>query len=181
MVSAKTIELMGLVFDLIGLALLLSPDIPWLGFLVKLFPSVRTLEAGVASIRTQCEAAGYSLDKEQTRWARGQHLLKDITFVEARPLLALFPKTYRPPISKEGVLGAFTPFIADALSVQEQGVILNDPFVCIGDDFGGSTRAMRLSNLIQKKEEVVRRTAYSHGFGLMAIATLLLVISASVR
>jgi hypothetical protein len=181
MVSARTIELMGLGFDLVGLALLLSPDIPWLGFLVKLFPSVRTLEAGVAGIKTQCEARGYSLDKE-TRWAsRGQHLLKDISFVEARPLIGLFPKGYRPPTSDKGILGDFTPFIADAILLEEQGVIRNDPFVCIGDDFGGCTQAMRLSALIQKKEDAVRKTAYSHGFALMALATLLLMLAAWVR
>jgi len=181
MVLARTIELIGLGFDLVGLALLLSPDIPWLGSLVKLFPFVRTLEAGVASIKTQCEAAGYSLDKK-TRWDMyGQHHFKEISFADARPLLALFPKNYRPPRSEKGVVGEFTPFIADALPLEEQGVIRTDPFVCIGDDFGGCTQAMRLSMLIQKEEEAVRRTAYSHGFVLMALATLLLMMATYVR
>jgi hypothetical protein len=181
MLSARTIELMGLGCDLVGLAFLLAPDIPWLSFLTKLFPSVRTLEAGVASITTQCEERGYSLDQE-TQWAsRGQHLLKDISFVEARPLIGLFPTGYRPPTSGKGILGDFTPFIADAVWVQDQGVIRNDPFVCIGDDFGGCTQAIRLSALIQRKEEAVRKTSYSHGFALMAFATLLLVVAACIR
>ena len=181
MLSARAIELTGLACDLVGLAFLLSPDIPWLGFLVKLFPSVRTLEAGVASITTQCEARGYSVDKE-TQWAsRGQHLLKDIGLVEARPLIGLFPKGYRPPSSYNRISGDFTPFIADTILLQEQGVIRNDPFVCIGDNFGGCTQAMRLSALIQKKEEAVRKTAYSHGFALMAFATLLLMAAAWIK
>jgi hypothetical protein len=181
MLSARTIELMGLGCDLVGLAFLLSPDIPWLGFLVKLFPSVRKLEAGVASIRMQCEDAGYSLEKEQTRWARGQQHFREISYSEARPVLALFPKTYRPPTSEKGVLGNFTPFIADAVALRDEGVIRNDPFVCIGDGFGGCTRAIRLSSLIQTKEEAVRKKAYSHGFGLMVFATLLLVVAACIR
>ena len=131
----------------------------------------------MASIKTQCEAAGYSLDK-QTGWAYSQRLLEEISFEEARPLLALFPKTYRPPTTGSLV---FTPFIADTIPIQDRGVSRNDPFVGIGDGFGSSTQPMRLSTIIQKKEEAVRRAAYSHGFRVMALATLFLMVAAYVK
>jgi hypothetical protein len=179
MTLAKTLELTGLAFDLFGLALLMSPDIPWLRFLLSLLSTVRILDEEVSSIQTQCEAAGYSLDRK-TRWSPGQHLLKDISLVKAKPLLALYPNTYRPPNPPRG---DFTPFIADAVLVREQGqgVILDDPFVGIGDDFGGSTRVMLLSSLLEKKDDAIRRIAYGHGFALMALASMLLMMSVFTR
>lgn len=178
MLTPKMLELSGLVLDLIGLFLLLSPDIPLFRPVLRLFPTVRRMNSVVEDVEAQCREAGFTRHPQFSIVMRDQSL-RTLKADDARKLIRLYPKSPDQPTSFEGL----TLTLIREIPIENRGAVRHDPFIAISDKEKARilTSPLRLSDLFQQKEEFVRRLAYTRGFMLMALATSLLVIATIVR
>jgi hypothetical protein len=110
-------------------------------------------------------------------YLRAQPLLA-VKNKDAQRLMSLYPVSPSEPGNTESV----TPVLISSVPFENGGEISHDPHIALVDDKGMFLVVpLKLSRLFERKEDTVRKLAYTRGFLLMVFATLLLVTSAALR
>ncbi len=176
--NLKVLEVIGLGFDIVGLAILLLPDFRFAESTLRRFPAVRRLHAMIDDTAEQCRVRGFGPPVPNVITFQPSIKLQALTKDQAKQLLRLYPGSKR-PTSLEGI----APWLMGEVPIEHRGTVQYDPLMVLCDDEGETifSSPFRVSQLIQHEEEIVRRHAYTYGFVLMFIATILQGIAALLR
>jgi hypothetical protein len=140
--------------------------------------AARRLHKVIADAAEECRKAGFGPPVPNAITFGPSIKLRALTKREAKQLLRLYPGA-DPPTTFEGI----TLWLMGEVPLESRGFVRHDPLIvlCEGGENPTLSSPFRVSHLRQDEEEIVRRHAYTCGFVLMFIATILQGIATLLR